>query len=334
MLDVAARVGVSRQLVGLAFRNESGVSASTRERIFEAASELGYSPDIAARSLRRRSSNYIGVLFNPAHASAVDIVEALYPAAHAEGYNLILSAWTAARSEREAMAELLGFRAESVILISPETPIDELRHMAKKVPVVDIGRPLPEGICNVVRSAGDIGVGLAVDHLAEFGHQEISYVFSPGLPDSAIRLKGYLDGMLKHGLPPHILEIQGDYTEESGVQAAESVLAGGALPTAIVCSTDHAALGLIYGLTRAGLRVPEDVSVTGYDDSRTARLSFLDLTSVRQDPSEMSAAAIEAVLQMMTSDEPTPREYMIRPTLVIRGSTGRPQANDPEPLTR
>jgi DNA-binding LacI/PurR family transcriptional regulator len=80
--------------------------------------------------------------------------------------------------------------------------------------------------------------------------------------------------------------------------------------------------------------VPEDVSVTGYDDSRTARLSFLDLTSVRQDPSEMSAAAIEAVLQMMTSDEPAPKEYMIRPTLVIRGSTGRPRANDSERLTR
>jgi DNA-binding LacI/PurR family transcriptional regulator len=325
MLDVATRVGVSRQLVGLAFRNEAGVSPSTRERIFEAASELGYSPDIAARSLRRRSSNYIGVLFNPAHASAVDIVEALYPAAHNRGYNLILSAWTPTRNERDAVGELLGYRAESVILIAPEMPLDELRHVAEKVPVVDVGRPLPEGICNVVRSAGDVGVGLAVDHLVDLGHQDIAYVFGPGLPDSAIRLRGYLDGMNRHHLPARVLETEGDYTEESGTRAAESVLAGESLPTAIICSNDHAALGLIYRLLRAGVRVPEDVSVSGYDDSHTARLSFLSLTSVRQDPTDMSEAAIDAALRMLAGEDPEAREYLIRPTLVVRNSTGRPR---------
>jgi DNA-binding LacI/PurR family transcriptional regulator len=326
MMDVAARVGVSRQLVGLAFRNESGVSSSTRERIFQAASELGYSPDIAARSLRRRSSNYIGVLFNPAHSAAVDIVEALYPAAQQRGYNLVLSAVMETRSEGEAVAELLGYRTESVILISPGTPVAELREIAERVPVVDIGRPLPPGICSVVRSAGNIGIARAVGHLVELGHRRIAYVFGPELPDSATRLQGYFDAMQSNALSAQVREVPGGYTEESGARAAESFLADDELPTAIICSNDHAALGLVYRLLREGVRVPEDVSVTGYDDSRIARLSFLNLTSVRQDPGEMGTAAVEAALRVMSDPQTVPEEYLILPKLVVRGSTAPPRA--------
>jgi DNA-binding LacI/PurR family transcriptional regulator len=322
MMDVAARVGVSRQLVGLAFRNEAGVSTSTRERIFQAASELGYSPDIAARSLRRRSSNYIGVLFNPSHSAAVDIVEALYPAAQKKGYNLLLSAVTETRNEGEAITELLGYRTESVILISPGTSLDELREMAQRVPVVDIGRPLPLGICNVIRSAGDLGIAGAVDHLVGLGHRDIAYVFGPDLPDSAVRLQGYLGAMDRHGLPAHLREIPGDYTEESGAQAAEFFLAEESLPSAVICSNAHAALGLIFRFLREGVRVPEDVSVTGYDDSRIARMSFLNLTTVRQDPVEMGAAAVDAALRMMSDPHTETQEQLIIPSLVVRGSTG------------
>lgn len=325
MMDVAVRVGVSRQLVGLAFRNEPGVSVSTRERIFKAASELGYSPDIAARTLRQRSSNYIGVLFNPTHPPAVEIVEALYPAAQDRGYNLVLGAITETRDERAAVAELLGYRTEAVILISPGTPVDELRDIAARIPAVDIGRPLPAGVCNVVRSAGDVGIGQAVDHLADLGHSEIAYVHGPELSDSANRLQGYADAMQKRGLPGLVREISLGYTEESGARAAESFMAEDVLPTAIVCSNDQAALGLVCAFLREGVRVPEDVSVTGYDDSRIARLSFLDLTSARQDPAEMAAAAIEAALSRISDPESEPREFLIMPKLIPRGSTAPPR---------
>ena len=325
MMDVAVRVGVSRQLVGLAFRNEPGVSASTRERIFTAAAELGYSPDIAARTLRQRSSNYIGVLFNPTHPPAVEIVEALYPAARDRGYNLVLGAITETRDEREAVAELVGYRTEAVILISPGTPVDELRDIAARIPAVDIGRPLPAGVCSVVRSAGDIGIAQAVDHLAGLGHTEIAYVHCPDLGDSASRLQGYSDAMQRHGLPVRIRQIPGGFTEESGAQAAESFLAEPALPSAIVCSNDQAALGLIYRLLKGGVRVPEDVSVTGYDDSRIARLSFLSLTSARQDPAEMAAAAVDAAVTRISEPESDPREYLIIPKLIPRGSTAPPR---------
>lgn len=324
-MDVASRVGVSRQLVGLAFRNEPGVSSSTRERIFEAASELGYSPDIAARSLRQRSSNYIGVLFNPAHAAADEVVEALYAAANKRGFNLILSASTAMRDDRDAITELLGFRTASVILISADLRLEELKELAGKIPVVSIGRPLPQGICGTVRSDGQIGIAAAVNHLVELGHRDIAYVLTPSLPEFAARHKGYTTAMNRHGLPARVLQIQGDFTEESGAIAAEALLAEPDSPTAVVCSNDAAAMGLIHRFLRAGLRVPEDISVTGYDDSRIARLSFVNLTSARQDPEEMGTAAVEAAVEMMSAQHPAPRERTIIPTLVIRGSTGRPR---------
>lgn len=327
MLDVASRVGVSRQLVGLAFRNEPGVSSATRARIFAAAAELGYSPDIAARSLRKRSSNYIGVLFNPAHSSAGDIVEALYESAHEHGYNLILGALTATRDERAAVMELLGFRTESVIVISSEMPADELRKLADRVPLVSIARPLPEGVCSTVRSDGQHGIAAAVNHLVELGHNDIAYLLTKSLPEFAARQQGYLAAMDRHGLSPRIIETPGGFLEESGADAAEALLADPSPPTAVVCSNDHAALGLIYRFLRAGVRIPEDISVTGYDDTRLARFSFVDLTSARQDPAEMSAAAMEAALQVMGDPDKRSVERMVVPTLAVRGSTSHPRTH-------
>lgn len=128
--------------------------------------------------------------------------------------------------------------------------------------------------------------------------------------------------MDRNGLPADVREIPGDYTEESGAQAAEFFLADASLPSAVICSNDHAALGLTFRFLREGVRVPEDVSVTGYDDSRIARMSFLDLTSVRQDPVEMGAAAVEAAFRMMSDPHTETQEQLIIPSLVVRGSTG------------
>ncbi len=110
MGDVADRVGVSRQAVGLVFRNDRGISAETRERILQAADELGYQPDVAAQSLRQRTSKHLGVVFTPTHYGEVDILDALYPAAKASGYGVVLSALTSTRNASTAIDEVLGYR--------------------------------------------------------------------------------------------------------------------------------------------------------------------------------------------------------------------------------
>jgi DNA-binding LacI/PurR family transcriptional regulator len=325
MADVGRRVGVSRQLVGLVFRNEDGVGAATRRKILDAAGELGYSPNIAARSLRRPSTKHFGVLFDPGHSAPVEIISWLYAFAHAAGYALVLSALSPERDESDAIAELLGHRCEALILIAPRSTEEDLRSLTERMPVVLIGRQVADAGCDTVRSAGDQGIGALVQHLAELGHSDIVYVDGSDMLDSQVRRAGYERGMRRLSLAERVLTIPGDYTEESGATAARLILESGALPTAIVCNNDQAALGLTHTLLKAGVRIPQDVSVTGFDDSRIASLSFLDLTTARQDPREVGEAAIAAALARVGGSTGAASEVITSANIVVRGSTAAPR---------
>lgn len=326
MADVAARVGVSRQLVSLVFRDEAGVGAATRQKILDAATELGYSPNTAARSLRRTSTKLIGVIFDPAHSAPVDIIEWLYDYAHQAGYTLDVSTLTPRRDEIAAITELVGNRCEALILIAPRSTPTGLRAASSGIPIVVIGRRMPGREFDLVRSQGDTGISAVVDHLVELGHADIAYVHGSGMLDSDVRLSGYRTAMEARGLTLRILEVRSDYTEESGARAAETMLAEASsgerrMPTAIVCNNDQAALGLSHRLLQAGIRIPLDVSVTGFDDSRVARLSFMDLTTVRQDPREVAEATIAAAIARITGSRSDVTEVLTSARLVVRGST-------------
>jgi DNA-binding LacI/PurR family transcriptional regulator len=158
------------------------------------------------------------------------------------------------------------------------------------------------------------------------------------MPPAAVRLAGYLGAMDRLALPTDILELPGDYTEECGTSAARLLLARADLPTAVLACNDQAALGVMLALARAGVSVPEQVSVTGYDDSRFARLSVVDLTTARQDPQEMGRVAVEAALRRIADPGARPREHVVPPTLLVRSSTAAPPGAETsgsgEPLTR
>jgi DNA-binding LacI/PurR family transcriptional regulator len=325
MGDVAAHLGVSRQLVSLVLRNAPGASDQTRARVRQAADELGYSPDLAAQMLRRNGTRTLGVLFTLEHYSGAAIVEHMHTAAAARGYSLILSERSPSRDEGQAVQELLGFRCDALILVSPTMPLAELRRLAKTVPVVSIGSGSTRTGCDVVRSDGDRGIRQAVDHLTGLGHRRIVYVHGRDMPGSDFRHDGYVAEMTARALPVDVLSIRGDYTEEAGARASALLLRRPDLPTAVIANNDHAAFGLQISLMRAGLSVPGDVSVTGYDDSRVAQLSFLDLTSVRQDPAEIGELAIDCALSRVSGERSKPVERIITPTLVVRSSTAPPR---------
>ena len=302
MGDVAALVGVSRQLVSLVLRDAPGASPRTRERVRRAADELGYSPDIAAQMLRRKGTRTLGVLFTLEHDPEAAIVEHMYVTAAERGYNLILGARSPSRDELTAIDELVGYRCDALILISSTMPAAGLRQLAKRVPVVAVGHGSTRFGCDVVRSAGDLGIAQAVDHLAELGHRSITYLHGRDMPTGRPRHRGYLAAMTQRGLPIDVLELKGGYTEEEGARAAALLLERRELPTAVIANNDHAALGLMISLIRAGVSVPGTVSVTGYDDSRLARLSFLDLTSVKQDPAEIGDLAVDCALSRISGE--------------------------------
>ncbi|MFM9272360.1 LacI family DNA-binding transcriptional regulator [Pseudarthrobacter sp. NKDBFgelt] len=324
MADVAAHVGVSRQLVGLAFSNEPGVADKTRIRILDAAAELGYRPNTAARSLRSASTKSIGVIFHPNESAPLEIVEWLYEYGRRAGYRVIVSTATPSREEQRAIDELIGYRCEALILISPREDPAALRSASGHTPVVVIGRDMPNTEFDVVRSKGDEGIESIVRHLADLGHKDITYVHGSDMFESELRLAGYQRAISALGLCEQVLEIRGDYTEESGASAARLLLEGERLPTAIVCNNDQAALGLSHVLQQAGVLIPEHVSVTGYDDSRVAGLSFLDLTTARQDPEEIGAAAISAAVTRITGSTSQPTQNWTSAPLVVRGSTKPP----------
>jgi len=328
MADIASHLGVSRQLVSIVLRDMPGASPETRERVSAAARELGYSPHIGARTLRQTKSLNIGVAFAPVHATEPDIVEAIYPLAAAHGYRVVLSAQTRTRSTAAAVEELLGYRCAGIIVIGSLMTAAQTRALAKraKVPLVVVGAGERSTVFDVVRSAGDRGIAMVVDHLVELGHHEIAYLHAESMPPASLRLRGYLEAIGGAGLAADVVSIpDADFTEEAGAIAGRELLTRDILPTAVVTGNDQQAVGLLQVLSRAGVSVPGEVSLTGFDDSRFASLSSVDLTSARQDPEAMGQAAVAAAVRRIDGPTLRPSLHVVEPTLVVRGSTGRPR---------
>lgn len=332
MADIAAHIGVSRQLVSLVLRDAPGASAETRRRVREAAKELGFNPHVAARSLRRARSKDLGVIFAPAHSTEPEIVDAIYPAAAKRGYDVILSAQTTTHGADQAADELLGHRCAALIVIGASLDHAGLRSIAERslVPVVDVGHGRRNNFYDIVRSSGDKGIEQLVGHLAGLGHRGITYVDPSAMPPGALRRRGYERAMKSLGLPADIISMPGDYTagnyfEEAGATAAHTLLRRRKLPTAVVAPNDDTAVGLLHTLVRNGVRVPDDVSVAGFDDAPIARSTSVDLTTVRQDPELMGVCAVDAAVRRVEQRDVGPRETVVETSLVIRSSTAAPR---------
>jgi DNA-binding LacI/PurR family transcriptional regulator len=180
----------------------------------------------------------------------------------------------------------------------------------------------------VVRSADADGVGQAVGHLAGLGHRAIAYVDGGRGPIAADRRRGYRTAMRRHGLAELVRVVPGDHTEAAGTRAARALLAGGEVgpPTAVVAYNDQSALGLLDELSRAGMEVPGQMSVAGYDDSSLARLAHVNLTTVSQDARGQAEHAVAAAVERLDGGRVRPREVVLAPRLVVRGTTGPPAA--------
>jgi len=322
LADVAARAGVSTASVSLVLRGEPGPSADTRERVLEAAAELGYRADRTASLLARRRRHLLGVLLdvrNPFHA---ELVEELHAEADKAGYELVLSTLTRDRDEDRAIETLLDFRCEALILLGPDASEERLDQLAAQVPCVVIGRAVGAAQVDVVRPSDDIGIDAALLHLIGLGHEQIAFVDGGRGEVASIRRRGYRRAMRRAGLAPLVLG--GDHTEDGGVRAGRRLLAGHDLPTAVVASNDRLAVGLMDAFVRAGVDVPGRVSVVGYDDSSLARLAHIDLTSVNQDAPAQARNAVLAAVTRLDEGRVTRIEAVLVPHLVVRGSTAPP----------
>lgn len=325
--DVAARAGVSRSLVSLVMRDSPKVSEARRQAVLAAARELGYRPNLNARTLATGSSSTLGVmisdLHNPYFAEVVDGVEA---AAHACGMDIILG--TGGRRpahERRSLERLLQFHPAGLVLLGPVVETAAIEDAGAQVPTVLVARSVRSARVDTVNDDGATGSALAVEHLAALGHRDIVHVDGGAGSQAAVRRRGYEQAMQRLALHRYLRVVPSEYTDTGGARAARALLEGDTLPTAIVAANDFNAVGIIGELSASGVRVPQDVSVVGYDNTHLAGLRHIGLTTINQPREEMGRLATETLLQRLRGERAKAARHLLHPKLVIRTSTAPPR---------
>ena len=317
MSDVAERAGVSRALVSIVLRGAPGASPASRERVLRAAEELSYRRDEHARLLRSTRSRTIGVVYGLHHEFHAQVVEELYRAAHGAEYALALGAACPAFGEHRAVQSLLDRRCEALILVGPLLRRREIDQLAARRPVVTIARALPRTAVDVIRTDDVAGARLAVEYLVGLGHRRIAHVHGDRSPGAAERRRGYQQAMWAAGLGGEIHLVRGGLTDSDGERAAEEVLSA-AGPTAIFAFNDQCAAGLQAVARNRGVRLPTQLSIVGYDDSRIAALSAVNLTTVAQDAQALAARAIDRAVGWADQNFDRVTEVVVAPHLVER----------------
>lgn len=322
LVDIANHTGFSRALVSIVMRGVPGASARTRKTVLDAAAELGYRPDVRARSLAGQSSRIVGVVFGVAGTFHFKLLDGLYKAAEASRYELMLSAITPGRTEEQAVSTLQDFRFDALIMLGPPSPKPL---MAGRVPLVVIGWEVDDVDVDSIRTSDAHGMELAVSHLTELGHQRIIYIDGGGGVISDARRDGFLAAMASRGLSGSARVIPGGDTQLAGQEAAQRILAMGARPTAIIAYNDDVAVAASAVLQQHGLHVPGDVAIVGWDNSEASLLSGVELTTITQEPRDLARRAFERVLERLEGLPIESSDIVLEPSLIARASTiGRP----------
>jgi DNA-binding LacI/PurR family transcriptional regulator len=333
MREVAERAGVSPQTVSLVMRGERGPSAASRERVLAVAKELRYRPNASARLLRQRRSGLIGILYAAANMFEARVVERLLERAAEQGFDVVLGPVTPKRTTEVVVTQLLEQRVEALACYNPDPASPALQNAIEMLPVVWLGERAPDLRVDVVRTDEDRGLALLVEHLIGLGHTSIAYAGGLGGSAGPDRAQAYRRAMELFGLAEQIDVLGVGFMEEDGAEAARMLLERGELPTAVIGCSDHCGAGLIGALVRAGVRVPDDISVTGYDDSDLAAVSYIDLTAVRQDV-DLTVEATLAAITRRLADIDAPREdRATTASLSVRSSTGPARTGQPSGTT-
>ena len=334
MHDVAEAAGVSHQTVSRVLNDQPHVRQETRERVLRAIADLGYRPNAAAKSLVTRRSRILGVLApSVAQHGPTRSVLAIESAARQYGYRPLVTATAVDRGASiGALRFLLDQAIEGLVVIAPHQHIlDAIAELELSLPVVVLqaaGQEVGTGVGVDQRR----GARLAVEHLLELGHTRVQHVAGPAeYFEARARAGAYLEMLISAGAPA-LAVIPGDWTAESGYRAAWQLDPG---TTAVFCANDETAIGLIRGLAERGQRVPDDVSVVGFDDLPESAYLVPSLTTVSQD---LELVGREAVLTITSRLDGTDHQTTaVQPVLKVRESTrryGTDSTADPDWRTR
>lgn len=325
--DVARVAGVSIKTVSRVFNDEPNVRATTRERVREAAASLDYHPNEAARSLAGRRTYLIALAYaRPSPNYVYDLQRGASDRLEGERYRLLVLPFLE-RGEAPARLRAVA-RASSVdgvILVPPlgDDPAAVAELVEAGLPYVCIAPTRGDGAVPEVVMDDSAAVTELLEHLAGLGHRRIAIVRGdPTHSSSAVRVEAFARTRERLGLAADpALDVAGDWTFESGLEAGRRLLALPQPPTAVFASNDDMAAGVLSAAHEAGVAVPGALSIVGFDDSTIARVVWPRLTTIHQPTADMAHAAVDALLALL-GGRASPAHIVLPHRLVERGTTG------------
>ncbi len=332
--DVALRSGVSVGTVSNVLNGKPGeCSAQTRLRVLEAVRTLGYHPNRVARNLVRRRSHTLGISFIDQGQSLgenpylTNVVDGMVVAAREEDYNITLYTRLLPGDEMQQISLFLDQSIDALCLVAPDQPCRLLSLLAETdLPclVVGVEDPLP-GI-HWIDVDNALGAQLAMDHLLAHGHTRIAHLAGSETQKAArTRACVYQKALAARGIAPNSdWLIPCHFDETQAYQATRQLLQSPNPPSAIFAADDQMALGALAAAHDGGVRVPEQLSLIGFDDVREARLAHPPLTTIRQPVLEIGYTAAKRLIGLLCAeeDEPAPIQERVPPILIARGSVG------------
>jgi LacI family transcriptional regulator len=329
--DVAAAAGVSVSTVSRVLNDRVDVAQETYDNIQRVISELGYTSSLAAKSLRSRKTNVIGLVVPDLEQSfCLKVVKGVHRAIEQLDYDLMVytggnsreQSWAA--RERQHVSLLNGSITDGIIVVTPTAETFSTHY-----PLVAIDPHLDSTDFPSVIATNHVGALAAMEYLLGLGHRRIGFIGGrPDLQSAVRRLQGYKDSLRQVNIPldPALIQV-GDFTRKTGYLCAQKLLALPARPTAIFAANDKSAIGAIEAITEAGLNVPGDISIVGFDNIDEASFVNGGLTTVDQFIEEMGRAAVEMLVNLIQS-KPVEHQVQRIPTKLIVRNTCR--ALEPE----
>ncbi|MDX1614558.1 MAG: substrate-binding domain-containing protein [Candidatus Promineifilaceae bacterium] len=321
--DIAQRANVSISTVSRVLRGTTPVTQAKRKAVLEAVDELNYQPNVFARGLASGESMAVGVLtqnFGSPFYDAIlqGVVQGLQGTRY---FPLFADGQWRAEAEEQAILALMQRQIDGLIVIGGFLAGDQLTRYAERLPIVVVARQIPEYRENCVFIDNVQAAYKATQHLIELGHRRIAHISGRGdHPDAVDRQLGYTQALEDAGITtlPELL-VEGNFRRQSGVLAVDMLMARGTTFSAIFTANDQMAYGTRLALYRRGIRVPEDISLVGFDDEPAAAYMIPPLTTVRQPALELGIEAVEVMLARLKDQPKSPAP--LKAELIVREST-------------
>ena len=338
--DVARASGVSIATVSRVINDSARVNDDTRRRVWDAAMRLDFWPNGAARTLTTARTHAIGVLLPELHGEFFsEVIRGIDREARRARLQLLISSSHADTEGMLAAARTMRGRVDGLIVMSPERgsqgAIEQIR---RRFPMVLLNSSQPAADGRSITVANLVGAYQVARHVLAGNHRHVAILKGPpGNLDAQERLRGYRKALREVKTRLEVDYLDGNFSEESGAAAAARLLAGGRLPTAVFAANDTMAIGLMAAFQAGGVRVPDDVAITGFDDILIARYVTPPLTTVRVDACDLGERAVRLLIEAPGADRPAgaaPGDAITLPVnLIVRQSCGRTAAS-PRPTAK